>query len=245
MHFLKNNSSNRLSAIFFSQSPDGTRESIGRLPFLSVLVAGLFWMSLLLFVSYAAAHSAKPQPSSLPVLFNAPEIKGLSHWINSEKINSMKELRGKVILVDFWTYSCFNCINTFPYVQAWHEKYAKDGLVVLGIHAPEFSFERKLDNVKQAVKKHGLTSQFELNVAHIPVNTNLEVALKSQSKEEAVTEIEALRNSGNLFEGYEWKIEGCDDGGINEFGDELKKEIANRLGQEKKIEDCIEVHSTS
>ncbi len=92
---------------------------------------------------------------------------------------------------------------------------------------------------------NGVKIQFELNVAHIPVNTNLEVALKSQSKEEAVTEIEALRNSGNLFEGYEWKIEGCDDGGINEFGDELKKEIANRLGQEKKIEDCIEVHSTS
>ena len=91
----------------------------------------------------------------------------------------------------------------------------------------------------------GSKIQFELNVAHIPVNTNLEVALKSQSKEEAVKEIEALRNSGNLFEGYEWKIEECDDGGINEFGDELKKEIANRLGQEKKIEDCIEVHSTS
>ena len=164
MHFLKNNSSNRLSAIFFSQSPDGTRESIGRWPFLSVLVAGLFWMSLLLaYVPSVMAHSAKPQPSSLPVLFNAPEIKGLSHWINSEKINSMKELRGKVILVDFWTYSCFNCINTFPYVQAWHEKYAKDGLVVLGIHAPEFSFERKLDNVKQAVKKHGLTFPIALD----------------------------------------------------------------------------------
>jgi len=75
----------------------------------------------------------------------------------------MKELRGKVILVDFWTYSCFNCINTFPYVQSWHEKYAKEGLVVLGIHAPEFWFERKLDNVKQAVKKHGLTFPIALD----------------------------------------------------------------------------------
>jgi len=157
MHFLKNNSPNTLSTTPFRGGPDKTRELTVRWLFASILVAGLFWMSLLLFVSYAAAHSAKPQPSSLPVLFNAPEIKGLSHWINSEKINSMKELRGKVILVDFWTYSCFNCINTFPYVQAWHEKYAKDGLVVLGIHAPEFLFERKLDNVKQAVKKHGLT----------------------------------------------------------------------------------------
>ncbi len=140
------------------------RELTIRWLFASILVAGLLWMSLLLaYVPSVMAHSAKPQPSSLPVLFNAPEIKGLSHWINSEKINSMKELRGKVILVDFWTYSCFNCINTFPYVQAWHEKYAKDGLVVLGIHAPEFLFERKLDNVKQAVKKHGLTFPIALD----------------------------------------------------------------------------------
>ena len=92
---------------------------------------------------------------------------------------------------------------------------------------------------------NGSKIQFELNVAHIPVNTHLEVALKSQSKEEAVKEIEALRNSGNLFEGYEWKIEGCDDGGINEFSDKLKEAIVNRLGQEKKIEDCIEVYTSS
>ncbi|MEE8127174.1 MAG: hypothetical protein V3T82_01470 [Nitrospinaceae bacterium] len=92
---------------------------------------------------------------------------------------------------------------------------------------------------------NGSKIQFELNVAHIPVNTNLEVALKSQSKEEAIKEIEALCNSGNLFEGYEWKIEGCDDGGINEFSDKLKEAIVNRLGQEKKIEDCIEVYTSS
>ena len=91
---------------------------------------------------------------------------------------------------------------------------------------------------------NGSKIQFELNVAHVPVNTHLEVTLKSESKEEAVKEIEALRNSGNLFEGYEWKIEGCADGGINEFNDELKGEIVDRLGQAEKIEDCIEVHST-
>ena len=163
MRFLKNNSPDTLSTTPFRGGPDKTRELTVRWLFASILVAGLFWMSLLLFVSYAAAHSAKPQPSSLPVLFNAPEISGLSHWINSEKINSMRELRGKVVLLDFWTYSCFNCINTFPYVQAWHKKYAKEGLVVLGIHAPEFSFERKLDNVKQAVKKHGLTFPIALD----------------------------------------------------------------------------------
>jgi thiol-disulfide isomerase/thioredoxin len=144
--------------------PDETRKLVGKKPCADVLIAGLFCMLVLLtFVPHAMAHSTKPQTPSLPVLFNAPEIPELTHWINSEKINSMKELRGKVVLVDFWTYSCFNCINTFPYVQSWHKKYAKDGLVVLGIHAPEFQFERNLDNVKRAVKKHGLTFPIALD----------------------------------------------------------------------------------
>ncbi len=90
----------------------------------------------------------------------------------------------------------------------------------------------------------GSKIQFELNVPHVLVNTHLEVPLKSHSKTEALKEIDTLCNSDNLFEGYEWKIEGCDDGGINEFSDELKKEIVSRLGQEKKIEDCIEILST-
>ena len=135
------------SAIFYRRSPDKTGGLVNRWLLVSVLIAGLFSVSLFLaLVPRGMAHSIKSQPSSLPVLFKAPEISGLTHWINSEKINSMKELRGKVILVDFWTYSCFNCINTFPYVQAWHEKY-----------------ERKLDNVKQAVKKHGLTFPIALD----------------------------------------------------------------------------------
>jgi len=147
----------------FGQAPTVSRELGGPLHSGHLLFAGLLWVFLLFSAHHAVAHSAKPQPSSLPALFNAPEIPGLTHWINSEKINSMKELRGKVILVDFWTYSCFNCINTFPHVQSWHEKYAKDGLVVLGIHAPEFLFERSLNNVKQAVKKHGLTFPIALD----------------------------------------------------------------------------------
>ena len=147
----------------FRKAPTACREWGGPLHSRNLLFAGLLWVLLLFSAHHAAAHSAKPQASSLPVLFEAPEISGLTHWINSKKISSMKDLRGKVILVDFWTYSCFNCINTFPYVQSWHEKYAKDGLVVLGIHAPEFQFERKLDNVKQAVKKHGLTFPIALD----------------------------------------------------------------------------------
>jgi hypothetical protein len=86
---------------------------------------------------------------------------------------------------------------------------------------------------------NGTKIQFELNVAHIPVNTDLVAPLKSESKEEAVGEIEALRNSGNLFEGYEWKIDGCTEGGINDFSADLQTEIIKYINQHN-IGDSIE-----
>ncbi len=93
----------------------------------------------------------------LPILYDAPELIGLTNWINSNPITSMNELRGKVVLVDFWTYSCINCIRTLPYLQTWHERYNNEGLVILGIHAPEFQFEKKIENVQKAVLEFGLT----------------------------------------------------------------------------------------
>ncbi|HTH94139.1 MAG TPA: thioredoxin family protein, partial [Rhodocyclaceae bacterium] len=66
-------------------------------------------------------------------------------------------LRGKVVLIDFWTYSCINCLRTLPYVKAWADKYSKQGLVVIGVHAPEFAFERNVDNVKKAIRELGVT----------------------------------------------------------------------------------------
>ncbi len=109
------------------------------------------------------AHSVKPKEKPLPKLFQAPEIKGLANWINSDPIKSMKQLRGKVVLIDFWTYSCINCIRTLPHVQTWHKRYSEDGLVVLGIHAPEFDFEKKFNNVKKAVEQYGLTYPIALD----------------------------------------------------------------------------------
>lgn len=119
---------------------------------------GLIGILFLLFsVSPAISHSGTIERPPLPSLYRAPEMAGLTHWVNSKAISSMENLRGKVVLVDFWTYSCINCIRTLPYIKAWHERYAKEGLVVLGIHAPEFQFERSLSNVKKAVKKFGIT----------------------------------------------------------------------------------------
>ena len=90
----------------------------------------------------------------------APEFVGLEGWINSEPV-SLDDLRGKVVLVDFWTYTCINCIRTLPYLKEWHEKYADLGLVILGVHAPEFEFEKLRDNVVMAVEEHELRYAIE------------------------------------------------------------------------------------
>ncbi|NKK76518.1 cytochrome c biogenesis protein DipZ [Rhizobium leguminosarum] len=101
-------------------------------------------------VMIAAADANKPFRSDLPVEGRAPSLDGAVEWLNSEPLTT-EQLRGKVVLVDFWTYSCINCIRTIPYVRAWAEKYADQGLVVIGVHAPEFAFEKKIDNVKKAI----------------------------------------------------------------------------------------------
>ena len=97
-----------------------------------------------------AADAKKPFRSDLPVEGYAPSLDGAVEWLNSKPLTT-EELRGKVVLVDFWTYSCINCIRTIPYTKAWAEKYADQGLVVIGVHAPEFAFEKKIDNVKSAI----------------------------------------------------------------------------------------------
>ncbi len=97
-----------------------------------------------------ATDAARPFHSDLPVEGAAPSLDGAVTWLNSEPLTTAG-LRGKVVLVDFWTYSCINCIRTIPYVRAWAEKYKDQGLVVIGVHAPEFAFEKNVDKVKKAI----------------------------------------------------------------------------------------------
>jgi cytochrome c biogenesis protein CcdA/thiol-disulfide isomerase/thioredoxin len=96
----------------------------------------------------------KPAPAGpdgdLPVEGQLPSLSGATEWLNSKPLMA-EELKGKVVLVDFWTYSCINCLRAIPYVRAWAEKYRDHGLVVIGVHAPEFAFERNVDNVKKAI----------------------------------------------------------------------------------------------
>ncbi|MDQ0323920.1 cytochrome c biogenesis protein CcdA/thiol-disulfide isomerase/thioredoxin [Pararhizobium capsulatum DSM 1112] len=98
-----------------------------------------------------ADNTNRPFRSNLPIEGRAPSLDSAVDWLNSPPLG-MEQLRGKVVLVDFWTYSCINCIRTNPYIRAWAEKYKDQGLVVIGVHAPEFAFEKKIDNVIQAVR---------------------------------------------------------------------------------------------
>ncbi len=83
-------------------------------------------------------------------------LSGATGWINSKPLTA-KELKGKVVLVDFWTYSCINCLRSLPYIEAWAQKYKEDGLVVIGVHTPEFGFEKQLPKVEKAMQKFGVT----------------------------------------------------------------------------------------
>jgi len=96
--------------------------------------------------------------------YDAPELTGLENWINSEPLTLEKlQQEDKVVLIDFWTYSCINCIRTQPYLKDWYETYNDSGLEIIGVHAPEFSFERNPENVKNAAEKAGLNYPIALD----------------------------------------------------------------------------------
>jgi cytochrome c biogenesis protein CcdA/thiol-disulfide isomerase/thioredoxin len=92
---------------------------------------------------------------ALPVEGMLPSLNGAVEWLNSAPLTA-QQLKGKVVLIDFWTYSCINCLRSLPYTKAWAEKYRDQGLVVIGVHAPEFAFERNVNNVRKAVKDQGI-----------------------------------------------------------------------------------------
>ena len=110
----------------------------------------------------------------LPLLGTLPSLDGLGPWFNSPPLNN-QQLKGKVVLIDFWTYSCINCLRTLPYLKAWDAKYRKDGLVIIGVHAPEFAFEREPANVAKAIQDLGVRYPVALDNRYMLWN-----ALKNQ-----------------------------------------------------------------
>ena len=106
--------------------------------------------------SMAMVMTQKPAAAQLPVEGPIPSLNGAVQWLNSPPLTAAG-LKGKVVLVDFWTYSCINCLRVIPYVEAWAQKYRDQGLVVISVHAPEFAFEKNVDNVKKAIADLGIT----------------------------------------------------------------------------------------
>ena len=118
----------------------------------------------------ATTTKAAPAPTQAPPKTGrksddplAPELRDTGAWINSDPF-TVESQRGKVVLIDFWTYTCINCIRTLPYLKSWHDRYAEEGLVILGVHTPEFEFEKVLTNVQDAV------AEFEIEYAVVQDN---------------------------------------------------------------------------
>lgn len=129
---------------------------------LLALGAALLILSGLALVAFAPARStvfAQQMPDGVPSIVGTKplwSLSGATGWLNTPPLKA-KELKGKVVLIDFWTYSCINCLRSMPYIEAWSKKYKNAGLVVIGVDTPEFGFEHKLDHVKLAIQKYGLT----------------------------------------------------------------------------------------
>ncbi|MES2744685.1 MAG: cytochrome c biogenesis protein DipZ [Bdellovibrionota bacterium] len=147
---------------------DYLKKILGGLVLLSVLAIALgFDTKVLAKLSYLNTNSieqtllenfslGKSNSTQLSDEGPMPSIDGANAWLNGVEIKS-EDLKGKVVLIDFWTYSCINCIRTLPYLKTWAEKYKDKGLVVIGVHAPEFAFEKNVENVRMAIKNFGIT----------------------------------------------------------------------------------------
>jgi len=141
---------------FFRNRAELLRKLVGL-----VIIASVFYMiySDSLTLSFAKTPDNQTQTTALidgvSEPYPAPEIAGITAWINSSPIE-ISQLKGKVILIDFWTYSCINCMRTLPYLKDWYAKYHDKGFEIIGVHSPEFDFEKNLENVKNAVTQDGI-----------------------------------------------------------------------------------------
>lgn len=154
------NMMNRMT--FFKKHAQGLRQFLGMIIIgMAVLIysgADVRWLAALDMPMPNSAAAIDPDSGlheALAAPYPAPEITGIESWINTEPLK-LADLKGKVVLIDFWTYSCINCVRTMPYITAWDKKYRKDGLVIIGMHAPEFAFEKKRSNVEKAVAQYGV-----------------------------------------------------------------------------------------
>lgn len=143
---------------FFTRHTEAVRKGFGVL-----ILAAVAWIASgadieSLFMNARKAEAPRGElvlQEGLRQPYAAPEFAEIERWLNSPPL-TMAELKGKVVLVDFWTYSCINCVRTLPYLTDWDRKYRDKGLVIVGVHSPEFEFEKKLSNVQAAIAQHGI-----------------------------------------------------------------------------------------
>lgn len=142
---------------FLTNHAEAVRKAFGALIILSVafIASGIDAQSLFKQEKKVSTSDGLRLEQALSAPYPAPEFTGIETWINSEPL-SMAGLKGKVVLVDFWTYSCINCVRTLPYITQWDAKYHDKGLVIVGVHSPEFEFEKDAANVRNAVVARGI-----------------------------------------------------------------------------------------
>ncbi|MDA8095220.1 MAG: cytochrome c biogenesis protein DipZ [Betaproteobacteria bacterium] len=162
---------------FFTRHAEGVRRAFGVVILLSAAFIGAGAQAQSFFVSHvlpAASHTNTGLEDGLAHPYPAPALVGITAWLNSPPL-TLQQLRGKVVLVDFWTYSCINCVRTLPYLTRWDKEYRRDGLVIIGVHSPEFEFEKNINNVKAALVQYGI---------HYPValDSNLATWLNYQNE---------------------------------------------------------------
>jgi thiol-disulfide isomerase/thioredoxin len=131
-------------------------QPVRRLSLALVVCAIGLWCGAVPAERKSEEHPLTLSAGPLPIEGSAPSLDGAIEWINTPPL-TLAQLRNKVVLVEFWTYTCINWRRTLPYVRAWAEKYQAQGLVVIGVHTPEFEFEKNIDNVQRAVKEIGIT----------------------------------------------------------------------------------------
>lgn len=140
---------------FFTAHAEAVRKTFGIIIVLAVafIASGVDAQSLFQKPPSAETPYVSGLQNALPAPYPAPELTGIQAWLNSQPL-TMASLKGRVVLIDFWTYSCINCVRTLPYVTKWDQQYRNKGLVIIGVHAPEFEFEKNVNNVKKALATH-------------------------------------------------------------------------------------------
>lgn len=123
---------------------------------LGATTAAIALPSLRKSLAQVPASTTPSGPKSAAAGQLLPEFQGISEWLNSAPL-TIAGLKGNVILVQFWTFSCINCQRTLPYMTEWHRQYAAQGLKIIGVHTPEFAFERERGNIEQALQQHQIT----------------------------------------------------------------------------------------